>query len=130
MINITQGIYGTNFYERNGYFHKETQVYLSLPVRFRTLLSKKMAKFSIKYGIKEIFFTLGHDFERGIKAIAICYSKFDDFSEKMGESIVIGRIKRMRGDIRIPYNQDERILDKESNPTDIIKYPWIYKLEK
>lgn len=133
-IIITQGIYnGDTPYKRDGYFHEETRIYLPLPLRFRQLLLEKWLKFNEKYGVEEIPFTLGRDAEDNIEAIAICHTTFDKFSEKIGESIVIGRIKRMRGDIRKPYNLYKRHRIKKKDGTVIageLVYPYIYKFAK
>ena len=134
MISITHGIFnGIEFYKRDGYWHDETQVYLPLSVKFRDLILKKFRKFNRKYGIKGVRFTYAKDLDTDIDAITICHSRFDFYNEKIGENIVIGRIKRMRGEIRTPYNMDKRYRIKQKDGTFIdgeLMYPWIDKLEK
>ena len=129
-INIFQGIYNTferNCYERQGYFHRETRKFMfSLPLRFDGFLFQKAVKFFFKYNIKEFAFTLARDPDESISAITICHPIMDVFDEELGESIVIGRIKRMRGDIKYEgskYIRDKHgivVLDKDGNPT--LKY--------
>ena len=167
-IVIYQGIYNiinNKAFWRNGYFHKETRIIIGiLPNRFKDLLKNKANKFFFKYNrykditIREFPFTLGSDLWNNIMAITICHPFIDIFDEELGESIVIGRIKRMRGDLKYttfkpkkdkygkiklnkngkpiiqhriryykPYDLDARILDKNGNKTDKLKYPYINK---
>jgi hypothetical protein len=107
-IKITHGIYSNNFYERDGFYNEESRRYLPLPMKFRNLLDKKRAKFSIKYGIEQVRFVVAHDTTTDIKAISICHPAFDNWSDKIGEDIVVGRIKRMNGDVKeIIYEMEE-----------------------
>ena len=167
-IKIYQGIYNiisNKAFYRDGYFHRETRrSFLTLHNRFKNLLSRKRIKFFFKYNsyknivLREFYFTFGEDLEKGIFVISICHPFFDMFDEKLGESIVIGRIKRMRGDVKYetnkpvrnihgeiildkngkpimkyrkkfyePYNLDAKVLDKNGNETDKLKYPYISK---
>ncbi len=111
MILIQQGIYTLDDeagFRRDGFFHKETRQYMPLPNKFKDLLYKKAVKFWDRYQIDKIPFTLGRDTDKGIGVITILHPKFDTFSEVNGESIVIGRIKRMRGDLKkIFYEYEE-----------------------
>lgn len=165
-INIYQGIYdmiNNKPFNRNGYFHKETkQEMYQLPNKFKRLLNNKRTKFFFLYNsyknisIRVFHFTLGTDWENNILAISICHPFFDMFDEELSETIVIGRIKRMRGDLKYetnkpirdihgkiildengkpimkhrkrfykPYDLDAKILDKDGNETDKLKYPYI-----
>jgi len=167
-IIIHQGIYdiiNNKAFFRDGYFHKETRrSFFILYNRFKNLLNDKRVKFFFKYNsyknivLREFHFTLGKDIENCIEAIAICHPFFDMFDEELSETIVIGRIKRMRGDLKYetrktkrdkygivildengktiieyrlryyrPYNLDAKILDKDGNETDKLKYPYINK---
>lgn len=161
-ISIYQGIYDVSSvaaFKRDGYLHEGTKRILSLPDRFETLLFAKGVKFFLKYGYIEFYFTLGKDAEKGIEAIAICHPFFNVFDEELGETIVIGRIKRMRGDVKYetnkpkrdkhgkivlenkkpiiqhrikyyrPYNLDAKVLDKNGNEIDKLKYPFVYKID-
>lgn len=130
MINIIQGIYdiiSNKAFRRDGYLHKETQELLSsLPNRFKDLLFKRGVKFFWKYGFIECYFTLGRDVKNNIEVIAICHPFKDIFNEELGESIVIGRIKRMRGDLKYETRKPKKdkhgevILDE--NKKQIIEY--------
>lgn len=125
-ISIFQGIYNSlegKCYERQGYFHRETRkLMFSLPLRFDGFLFEKAVKFFFKYGIKEFAFTLGRDPYEHISAITICHPIMDEFNEENGESIVIGRIKRMRGDIK--YEGMKYVKDKHGNVVlDYIGHP-------
>ena len=167
-IKIYQGIYNiisNEAFFRDGYFHRETRrSFLTLHNRFKDLLNRKRIKFFLQYNsyknitIREFCFTFGEDLEKGIFAISISHPFFDMFDEGLGESIVIGRIKRMRGDLKYetnkpvrdiygkiildenkkpilrykvryyrPYDLDAKILDKNGNETDKLKYPYISK---
>jgi len=129
MIYVRQGIYdGEGAYERDGYYHSESRKYLPMPVRFRDLLFAKWVKFLAKYNVHKFPFTFGRDSDNHIESIAICHTTFDNFKDETGEKIVIGRIKRMRGEIRTPYDQNETLLDKDGKHTDILKHPWILQL--
>ena len=109
MIEIKHGIYdieANTQYNRIGYWDDESRTYLSLCVKFRRLLFRKGVKFSKEYGFICIEFTIG--ICDGIEVIAICQPAFDDYNEWLGEDIVVGRIKRMRGDLqKIIYEKEE-----------------------
>ena len=110
-IDIRHGVYdieaGTQ-YDRNGYWNDESRSYMSLCNKFSRLLARKGKKFFEKYGFDFIRFTLGIDKEKGIEVITICHSEFDDFDECLGEDIVVGRIERMRGDLKkVIYEKEE-----------------------
>jgi len=128
---VEQGIFDGAPWKKDGYFHVESREYFPLPVKFRELLNKKYDKFKAKYGITKIPFTIGTISSGNIKAIAICHTKFDEFKEEIGESIVIGRLKRTLGLIpkREPYNLVVRHRIKHSNggiTAGDLKYPFIY----
>jgi len=148
---------------REGHLHAETRnVMLSLPNKFKELLLKKSIKFFLKYNsykkivYKKFSFTIGKDIEEGIETISICHPFFDEFDEELSESIVIGRIKRMRGDLKWkkpieniygeiildengdpiiqyirkyykPYDLDAKVLDNDGKETNKLKYPYIWR---
>jgi len=160
-INIIQGIYVFDWkesYHRYYFYSKMKIILIPMLNRFKDLLSEKAEKFYKKYGIRDIPITIGRDVENSIEAIAVCYPYFDNFKPKIGEDIVTGRIRRMRGDLKYetykpkrdkhgkvildengksiiqhrikyhkPYDLDAKVLDKEGNETDKLKYPYICK---
>jgi len=162
-ISIVQGIYISSWekaYDRYEFYHNMKIQLVYMPVKFQNLLFEKAVKFNDRYNIRDIPFTIGNDVDNRIMAIAICYPYFDDFRPDTGENIVIGRIRRMRGDLKyeiykpkrdkhgkiildendepimkfrtkhyIPYDLDEKVLDKDGNETDKLKYPYIFKYE-
>ena len=163
-ITIIQGIYVFDWkkaYNRDDFYFNMKIRPVPMPNKFQELLFEKAKKFYEKYDIRDIPFTIGKDTEKHIEVIAICHSFFDKFNTKTGEDIVIGRIKKMRGNLKykttkpkrdkygkvildengniilqhriryyIPYDLDAKILDKNGDETDKLKYPYIYKLEK
>ena len=111
IIKIWHGIYdifNDVIFNRVGFFHEETQTILKMNYKLQTYLYNKGMKMGLKYSYKYLEFTLGRDDDNDIEAIAIVHPHHDLFSEIIGEAIVIGRIKRMRGDIRTPYNLSKR----------------------
>lgn len=127
MIIIENGIFVYEevcTYYRDGFFHKETRRYLPVPTKFRDFLNKKAIKFWKKYKINRIPFTIGRDLDKHIDALAILHPKFDKFSERVGESIVLGRIKRYIGGINgdIQWTRKKRELD--INYKEIIIKKW------
>ena len=162
-VYIEHGIYVFDWKEAYNryYFYINMRISLiQIPNRFRDLLSEKASKFYKKYGIRDIPITIGRDIENNIVSIAVCYPHFDKFNPKTGEDIVIGRIKRMRGDLKYettkpkrdkhgeiildkngkqimqhrikyyrPYDLYAKVLDKDGNETDKLKYPYICKRE-
>ena len=111
MIEIEHGIYNIEAvtqYNRIGYWNDETRSHIYLCNKFKQLLAHKGKKFFEKYGIDFIQFTLGVDEDKGIEVIAICHSEYDNFDECLGENIVVGRIERMRGDLKkVVYEKEE-----------------------
>ncbi len=96
MYKIIHGIFfnGSGWY-RDGWHHYSTRTrILNIPYKFASLLETKSRKFSIKYRIKYVCFTIIIDLLTDIQAIAIHYSHFDLFSESIGEKIVLGRINK------------------------------------
>ncbi len=100
-------------YFRDGYFHEETRRYMRLPIKFIDLINIKASKFYNKYGIKQFPFTYGIDDKNDIEVITILHPKFDIFSEKNGESIVLGRFKRFYGGIQ--WSKKRRLFDDRGN---------------
>ena len=120
MINIKQGIYDIALNEAldySGFFHKETQKYIPMCVKLRDHLETKGRKFSSKYDANYVIFTYGIDPAESIETISICHPVFDDFHPELGESIVIGRISRMRGDLKKRFYQTQFVFDEEGNKT-------------
>ncbi len=137
MIHITHGILGENetFYHWEGYQNKETKRYLPMPTKFRGYLTKKLVKFMLKYKAKCLRFIYGQDIDLGIEVLSICHPLDDIWNPKIGEDIVVGRMKRMRGDIpgRDPYNLNKRFRVKNPDGTigaGKLVYPYIYRLER
>lgn len=127
-IKIWHGIYNIfsgKYYNKSGYWDDETREYFPMCNKLRKYLSKKGVKFYRKYGIEHIQFTLGIDPEEDIEIISIYHSHFDDYNDQIGENVVIGRIKRMRGDVqKIIYEKEEyevqiKLYDKENDDGDI-----------
>lgn len=90
------------------YPHRYNKIWMvfrdpSMPFKFHYFLAEKWAKFKDKFEKSGMPFTVGCDEEAKIWAIAICHPR-DMFSLKIGEQIVKGRIERMQGKIRKPYN--------------------------
>ena len=128
MIEIKHGIYdiqANTQYNRIGYWNDETRIHISLCSKFKQLLARKGVKFSEKYGFVCIEFTIG--ICDGIEVIAICQPEFDDYDEWLGEDIVIGRIKKMRGDLqKIIYEKEKfekkiKLYDIKDEDGEIIK---------
>lgn len=113
-IIIQHGIYDIIFdttYHLEGFFHKETQEYMPICNKLKTYLSIKGLKFNGRLGINYLYFTLARDPKREIEVIAVCHPKHDIFQFELGENIVVGRTKRMRGDIKdIFYKKEEYII--------------------
>jgi len=113
MINITHGIFDITkdtSYKADGFFHNESRVYMALPLKFRDLLIERGNKFLDKYKKGYIQFVYGLDSDKHISAISICHPYFDFFDRKLGEDIVIGRIRRMRGNVKdIIYEKEDYI---------------------
>jgi len=111
MIEIVHGIYDIRDaiqHNRVGYWNIETKVYISICDKFEQLLASKGVKFFDKYGIDFIQFTLGIDKRNQIEVISICHPIFDDYDEWLGEDIVVGRIERMRGDLKkVIYEKED-----------------------
>jgi len=81
--------------------------YIPIPLKFRELLMKRLIKSD-----KHIEFSFGISPSDHIGALAIVRPP-DQFSRKIGKSIIVGRIKKMReGGYSKPYPE------------------WIYKLDE
>jgi len=97
-IKISHCIYnGMDILERH------TAKYIPICLKLQRTIETEFKK--RKYETIEDFveFTYGIDPDTHIEAIAIV-SKKDNFNRKIGTKIVVGRIKRMRGDLkREPY---------------------------
>ena len=129
-IKIWHGIYdilSDKHYNSVGYWDDETKEYFPMCNKLRNYLGKKGVKFYRKYGIKLIQFTFGIDPEIDVEVISIYYSHFDDYSEQIGEKVVVGRIKRMRGDVKeIIYEKEEyeikiKLYDIKDKEGEIVK---------
>ncbi len=123
-IIVIHGIYDTvseTAYCLNGYFHKESREYIPICVKLRDYLHGKAWKFFERYNILSIPFTLGRDPDRYIEVIAITHTHFDAFNFEIGEDIVIGRIKRMRGDTK------EIVYETEWVEKEVLLYTYIDK---
>ncbi|KKN90912.1 hypothetical protein LCGC14_0224960 [marine sediment metagenome] len=123
-IRIWHGVYDISknyVYCLEGYFNKETQQYLPINNKLRRYLMNKGIKFSLKYNVKFVPFILGRDSDKHIEVISICHTHFDDYDIEIGEDIVVGRIKRMRGDIK------EIVYETEWFEKTITLYSWIDK---
>jgi len=110
MIRLTHGIYDYSTdktFKRTGYFDEETREYLPVAVKLRRLLFKKADKFFQKYKKRYTYFTHGIDPNKHIEVITICHPIFDVYNYENGEKIVIGRIARMRGDIKDIKHEQE-----------------------
>ena len=130
-IKVWHGIYDSAIdviFNRVGFFHEETATTLKMSYKLQCLLYNKGMKMLKKYGHQYLEFTLGKSVEGNIEAIAIVHPHYDIFDEMIGEAIVIGRIKRMRGDIRKPYDLAKRYRIKSHDGTLIageLMYPFI-----
>ena len=90
-------------------FTRRGDRYIPMPLKLKRTLSDAYDRFG-----DVVEFTYGHDVDNHIEALAIVHPK-DQFSRKIGRTIVVGRIKRMR-EAHKPYPKP---------------YPsWIYKLER
>ena len=76
---------------KNGY------KYFPIPLRFKDILLDKAMKWKKDF----IEFTVAHDLENEICAIAIVHPK-DNFCKKVGYKIVTGRLRRTTDEIK-PY---------------------------
>ncbi|KKN10481.1 hypothetical protein LCGC14_1036030 [marine sediment metagenome] len=124
-IYIYEGIYVFSWkeaYFRYEFYLNKKIFLMELPNKFKDLLSEKAKKFNDKYGINDMPITIGKDPFNKIQAIAICYPYFDNFSPKIGVDIVTGRIRRMRGDLKLETYKPKRdkhgkvILDENKKP--------------
>ena len=118
-IEIIHGIYDIyegESYRFQGFWNRESSQLLPLPNRFKQLLAVKGLKFQTKYGMTHILFVYAHDGYNHIASIAICHSIFDVFDSQIGEDIAVGRIKRMRGDVK------KIIYDMEKYEKDVLIY--------
>ena len=103
MIEIVHGIYDIitkTQYNLAGYWDNESKSFLPICIKFKHLLANKGVKFLEKYGFEYIQFTLGTDHNSRITVITICHPIFDEWDWELGESITIGRIRRMRGNLQ------------------------------
>ncbi|MFW9878645.1 MAG: hypothetical protein ACFFG0_36660 [Candidatus Thorarchaeota archaeon] len=135
-IKIYFGIYEFNCttpFHFEGFNHTETREPMIMSLKLKQYLLLKGIKFQSKYDIHQFAFTLGVDPENHIEVVAVVHPIHDKFDPEIAEDIVIGRIKRMRGEIRKPYNLEERYSIKHKDGTiskGELKYPYIYKLTK
>jgi len=118
-IEIIHGLYDIfedQAYRLEGFWNKESNQQLPLPKKFKQLLAIKGLKFSTKYGVEYIAFIFARDGYNHINTISICHSTFDRFNAQIGEDIAIGRVKRMRGDLK------KTIYEIEKYEKDVIIY--------
>lgn len=102
-INVFHGIYDIIFntpYHIEGFFHEESREYMPMSNKLRAYLNTKGLKFNGRLGINYLYFTLARDPMKDIEAIGICHPKYDVFQFEIGENVAVGRIKRMRGDLK------------------------------
>lgn len=108
-----------------------TKIIPNFPTKFYKLIMEKYDKFFLDLVGKDkpLEFTFSHDEESGISAIAIVHP-LNQFSKEIGNKIVTGRIKRMKGEIeKIIYEHDDIIIDgktimrlkRDNNKVPIIK---------
>jgi len=108
-----------------------TKIIPDFPTKFYKLIIEKYDKFFFDLVGKDkpLEFTFAHDEESGISAIAIVHP-LNQFSKEIGNKIVIGRIKRMNGEIKkIIYEHDDIIINgktimrlkRDSNKVPFIK---------
>jgi len=127
-ITIWHGIYDT--FQRKpfnfaGFFHSESKTYLPMCNKLNSFLLTKGLKFRDRYGVQQFRFTLGRDSENHIEVISVCHPCFNIYDEEIGEDIVVGRIKRMRGDMKkIVYEKEEcelqiKLYDKKNENGEI-----------
>ena len=110
-IEIWHGIYDIYLkksFNFAGFFHPESRTHLLMCEKLKSFLLTKGLKFKDRYGVQQFRFTLGTDSENHIEVISICHPHFNEYIEEIGENIVVGRIKRMRGDVKeIIYMKEE-----------------------
>jgi CRISPR/Cas system-associated endonuclease Cas1 len=70
---------------------------------FQEYLVKKLKKFYRKYGKKYLIYSIGLDVETETRTVSIVHP-FDEFNPEIAEEIIRGRIARMDGNLREPYN--------------------------
>lgn len=98
MLKIIHGIFLNNMpFYRDGWYHYSTRRILNIPTKFKSLLNEKAKKFNNKYRVRQVRFVIIIDTLTNIQAISIHHSHFDEFSESLGEKIVLGRINRYFG---------------------------------
>lgn len=112
---ITHGVY-----KYSGQYIRNTNKHLPLPLKFRKLLYDKYLKWYGPIGSIDIDFTVAHDPERDIWAIAIVHP-LDHFNRKIGVKIARGRLEKMLSDK--PYDLEELQQSKRG-----LKHPYIYQL--
>jgi hypothetical protein len=78
--------------------------HFKIPMYFQLILNEKVEKWK-KYILE---FTIAHDPENGIWAIAIVHPK-DNFSRKIGAKIVLGRLERVKSPTK-PYKITPRTI--------------------
>ena len=102
-IKIWHGIYDIvkeTAYDRAGFYHDETQTYIPMSNKLEEYLYTKSEKMYMKYDFRYLEFIFGRDTVKSIEVLAIVHPVYDKFDDKVGEDIVVGRIKRMRGDLK------------------------------
>ena len=111
-INIYYGIWDTlkdTAFKMEGFWGEETREYLPMAIKLVSYVSKKANKFYEKYLIRYTPFVLGRDPIRSIETVAVCHLHFDAFNAEVGEKIVVGRIKKMRGDLKKVVYETEMV---------------------
>ena len=135
MIEVNHGIYdiiAETQYNLVGYWNNESVSFLPICIKFKHLLASKGVKFLEKYNIEHIIFTLGIDHSSRITVIAICHPEWDEWDVELGESITIGRIRRMRGDLQkriYEYEEFEKkikLYDIKDKDGEIVKTVYKY----
>lgn len=115
MIEIIHGIYDITLetaFKLGGYFHDESKIYLPMSNKLKHYLVVKGRKFLYKYNIKYLRITLGRDADNGVETVAVIHPFFDSFIAEIGEKVVFGRIRRMRGDLKKVVYETEMVEKK------------------
>ena len=77
-------------------------------LHFGVYIQEKFEKFRDNYGKKYLIYSIGEDYEAGIRVISIVHP-FDEFNPKTAKDIIEGRFKREKGELypRIRYSEME-----------------------
>lgn len=112
-VKISHGVVDLNGYWGSGahtIHYRNSKKPLKIPQRFIDYIKHKTVRWiTDKYSRCPVEFTIGTD---GVyKAIALVHPK-DNFCRKIGRNIVVGRIKRARGDFprRKPYKDKSWVI--------------------